>query len=99
MCRWISEPRRDWSSVGPPGWDGVGRPVPGNRDDCKAGELSGAKSSVGNTTVIADGGSGGTGLIIPHRREPGQSELPTWKEAHNTSPAKSAPESSTPSPA
>lgn len=63
----------------------VGRPVPGNRNDCKAWELSGAKSSVGNTTVIADGGYRGTGLIIPHRREPGQTELRAWKEAHNTS--------------
>lgn len=35
--------------------------------------------------MIADGGYRGTGLIIPHRREPGQSELPAWKEAHNTS--------------
>lgn len=63
----------------------VGRPVPGNRNDCTAWELSGAKSSVGNTTVIAEGGYRGTGLIIPHRREPGQGELPAWKEAHNTS--------------
>lgn len=61
----------------------VGRPLPGNRNDCKEWELSGAKSSVGNTTVIADGGYRGTGLIIPHRREPGQTELPAWKEAHN----------------
>ncbi|MFW3475989.1 transposase [Streptomyces microflavus] len=63
----------------------VGRLVPGNRNDCKAWELSGAKSSVGNTTVIADGGYRGTGLIIPHRRDPGQTELPAWKEAHNAS--------------
>lgn len=63
----------------------VGRPVPSNRNDCKAWELSGAKSSVGKTTVIAGGGYRGTGLINPHRREPGQTELPVWKEAHNTS--------------
>ncbi|MFC9955984.1 transposase [Streptomyces nigra] len=63
----------------------VGRPVPGNRNDCKAWEMSGAKSSVGNTTVIADCGYRGTGLIIPHRREPGRTELPAWKTAHNTS--------------
>ncbi|MFF3034786.1 transposase [Streptomyces rubiginosohelvolus] len=31
------------------------------------------------------GGYHGTGLIILHRREPGQTELPAWKEAHNTS--------------
>ncbi|MEU2427075.1 transposase [Streptomyces sp. NPDC007851] len=63
----------------------VGRPLPGNRNDCKAWELSGAKAAVGNTTVIADGGYRGTGLVIPHRREPGQAELPAWKEEHNRS--------------
>ncbi|MFG2227624.1 transposase [Streptomyces sp. NPDC048644] len=63
----------------------VGRPLPGNRNDCKAWELSGAKGAVGRTTVIADGGYRGTGLVIPHRREPGQVELPAWKEEHNTS--------------
>ncbi|GGX44239.1 IS5 family transposase [Streptomyces chryseus] len=63
----------------------VGRPLPGNRNDCKAWALSGAKDAVGNTTVIADGGYRGTGLVIPHRRERGQSNLPAWKEEHNTS--------------
>ncbi len=63
----------------------VGRPLPGNRNDCKAWELSGAKAAVGGTTVIADGGYHGTGLVIPHRREPGQAELPAWKEEDNRS--------------
>ncbi|MCG7524810.1 transposase [Streptomyces sp. OfavH-34-F] len=63
----------------------VGRPLPGNRNDCKAWALSGAEEAVGRTTVIADGGYRGTGLVIPHRRERGQSELPAWKEKHNTS--------------
>ncbi|WP_328427343.1 transposase [Streptomyces sp. NBC_00443] len=63
----------------------VGQPVPGNRNDCKAWELSGARATVGKTTVIADGGYRGTGLIIPHRREPFQAELPAWKEEHNAS--------------
>lgn len=35
--------------------------------------------------IIADGGYRGTGLLIPHRRECGQTELPAWKEEHNTS--------------
>jgi hypothetical protein len=35
--------------------------------------------------VIADGGYRGTGLVIPHRRERGQAELPAWKEEHNRS--------------
>lgn len=61
----------------------VGRPLPGCRSDCKAWELSGAKAAIGNTTVIADGGYRGTGLVIPHRREPGKAELSAWKEEHN----------------
>lgn len=75
----------------------VGRPFTGNRNDCKAWELSGAKAAVGRATVIADGGYRGTGLLIPHRRERGQTELPAWKEEHNTSTARSGPASSTPS--
>jgi hypothetical protein len=63
----------------------VGRPLPDNRNDCKAWELSGAKAAVGNTTVIADGGYRGTGLVVPHRRAPGQAELPAWKEECNGS--------------
>ncbi|MFI9004653.1 transposase [Streptomyces sp. NPDC053541] len=63
----------------------VVRPLPGNRNDCTAWELSGAKGAVGRTTVIADGGYRGTGLVIPHRREPGQAELLAWKEGHNAS--------------
>ncbi|MBN3933305.1 transposase [Streptomyces verrucosisporus] len=63
----------------------VGRPVPGNRNDCKAWEISGTKDAVGTTpTVIADGGYRGTGLVIPHRRRKGE-DLPAWKEEHNTS--------------
>lgn len=63
----------------------VGKRVPGNRNDCKAWELSGAKDTVGHTLVIADGGYRGTGLVIPHRRERGQAELRAWKEEHNAS--------------
>ncbi|MGY0489141.1 transposase [Streptomyces sp. WG-D5] len=62
----------------------VGRPLPGNRNDCKAWEESGAKAAVGNTMTIADGGYPGTGLVMPHRRRKGE-ELPDWKQAHNKS--------------
>ncbi|CAM5259291.1 IS5 family transposase IS112 [Streptomyces alboniger] len=34
----------------------VGRPLPGNRNDCKAWEESGAKAAVGTAMTIADGG-------------------------------------------
>lgn len=63
----------------------VGRPLPGNRNDCKAWEESGAKAAVGSTGTIADGGYPGTGLVIPHRRRRGQAVLPDWKEDHNKS--------------
>ncbi|MFH9609160.1 transposase [Streptomyces sp. NPDC017448] len=62
----------------------VGRPPPGNRNDCKAWEESGAKAAVGKTTTIADGGYPGTGLVMPPRRRKGE-DLPGWKEAHNKS--------------
>ncbi|MET8980095.1 transposase [Streptomyces sp. NPDC004539] len=63
----------------------VGRPLPGNRNDRNAWEPSGAKAAVGRAIVIADGGYRGTGLLIPHRRQPGQEERPAWKEEHNAS--------------
>lgn len=47
--------------------------------------MSGAKATVAKAVVITDGGYRGTGLVIPHRRERGQDELPTWKEEHNAS--------------
>ncbi|MGW2371040.1 transposase [Kitasatospora sp. NPDC001683] len=60
----------------------VGKPQPGNRNDCKAWEDSGAKAAVGRTTTIADGGYPGTGLVIPHRRPRG-GELTEWQAEHN----------------
>ncbi len=67
------------------------RPLPGNRNGCKAWGLSGAKDAVGRTTVIADGGYRDTGLVIPHRRERGQAKLPDWQEEHNTSQLRVVP--------
>ena len=58
----------------------VGRPLAGNRNNCKAWDESGAKAAVGDTVTIADGGYPGTGLLIPHRRQRRQAELPAWKE-------------------
>ncbi|GGO00066.1 hypothetical protein GCM10011610_68680 [Nocardia rhizosphaerihabitans] len=45
----------------------LGRPLPGNRNDCRAWTESGAAEACRNAVVIADGGYQGTGLIIPHR--------------------------------
>ncbi|MGR6999021.1 transposase [Yinghuangia aomiensis] len=63
----------------------VGRPVTGNRNDCKAWGLSGAEEAVGTARVVGDGGYRGTGVLVPHRRERGQDELPDWKHEHNAS--------------
>ncbi|MFJ2838737.1 transposase [Nocardia sp. NPDC087230] len=62
----------------------LGRPLPGNRNDCRAWTESGAAHACHNAVVIADGGYQGTGLIIPHRRTSGV-ELPEWKQTHNKS--------------
>lgn len=62
----------------------VGEPLPGNRNECRAWEESGAKSAVGKTLTMADGGYPVTGLLMPHRRTPGE-ELPSWKHEHNRS--------------
>lgn len=63
----------------------VGRPPAANHHDCKVWEESGATPAVGKTLTIADGGCLGTGLVIPHRREHGRTELPAWKEEHDRS--------------
>jgi len=71
-------------SGGTPTVVAVGRPVAGNRNDCKAWTESGAAAAVGKTTTIADGGYQGTGLVIPHRR-PAGGDLCDWKKEHNHS--------------
>lgn len=73
----------------------VGRPVTGNRNDCKAWELSGAKAAVGRATVIADGGYWGTGLLIPHRHERGQTDCQLGKRSTTPPTARSGPASRT----
>ncbi|SOE16230.1 DDE superfamily endonuclease [Streptomyces sp. 2323.1] len=50
----------------------------------RAWEESGAKVMVGRVTTTADGGYRGTGLVIPHRRAPGE-ELAAGKQQHNAS--------------
>jgi hypothetical protein len=62
----------------------VGRPLPGNRNDCRAWAESGAKAAVGTATTIADGGCPGIGPAIPHRRRKGE-ELPARRQTDNTS--------------
>lgn len=75
------------------------QPLPGNRNDGKAWELSGTEAVVGRTPVVVDGGYRDTGLVIPHRRERGWSALSAWKGRRTTSSTiTSVPASSTPAP-
>jgi hypothetical protein len=62
----------------------VGGPQPGNRNDGQAYAASGVDAAAGKATVIADGGYQGTGLLIPHRRKAGQTDLPAWQQQHNS---------------
>jgi hypothetical protein len=61
----------------------VGQPQPGNRNDCQAYTASKVHRAASGATVLADGGYQGTGLLMPHRRRPGQTDLPGWKERDN----------------
>lgn len=54
----------------------VEKPLPGNRNGCKAWAESGAQAAVGRTVTTADGRYRGTGLVIPHRRTPAKLKLP-----------------------
>lgn len=65
----------------------VGRPLPGNRNDCKTWELSGAKEAVGKTTVIAERRLPGhrPGHPAPPRARPSRTpglESPRPRRAH-----------------
>lgn len=54
----------------------VGRLVTGQG----LGGLRGKEAVGRRTCVMGDGGSCGTGLVMPHRSEGGQSGLPAWLE-------------------
>jgi hypothetical protein len=62
----------------------VGQPQPGNRNDCVAYSASRIDRVAAGAIVLADGGYQGTGELIPHRRRPGQIDLPGWKERDNS---------------
>ncbi|WP_437126490.1 transposase [Nocardia mangyaensis] len=66
----------------------LGRPLPGNRNDCRAWTESGAADACRNAVVIADGGHGGTGVFIPHRRSPLVSSCRNGQLTQNKSPRK-----------
>jgi hypothetical protein len=62
----------------------VGQPQPGNRNDCLAYSASKIDRAAASATVLADGGYHGTGVLIPHRRRAGQTQLSQWQERDNT---------------
>lgn len=76
----------------------VGRPVAGNRNDCKAWELSGAKDAVGKTTVIADGGYRVPAWSSRTAAAKARPNSRTGRRSTTPPTAKSAPAQNTPSP-
>ena len=65
--------------------DAVGRPTPGNRNDCRAYRDSGVDAQCAGAHVMADGGYQGNPEVIMPYRKPGKGvELPAWKEDLNT---------------
>jgi hypothetical protein len=64
----------------------VGKPTPGNRNDCRAYTDSGVNEQCRGATVMADGGyQGNPGVIMPYRKpRKGQPPLPQWKQDLNT---------------
>lgn len=77
----------------------VGRPLPGNRNDCGAWEDSGAKAAVGTTpTVIADDGHRDTGLTIRSTAGTRTKNCRPGRKTTTPPTARSGPASSTPSP-
>jgi DDE superfamily endonuclease/DDE family transposase len=63
----------------------VGRPTPGNRNDCRAYHDSGVDRHCNGATVMADGGyQGNPEVIMPYRTPAGGSPLPGWKHDLNT---------------
>lgn len=63
----------------------VGRPLPGNRNDCKAYTESTVDQQCKGATVMSDGGyQGNPGVIMPYRkRRKTDPDLPDWKEDLN----------------
>lgn len=63
----------------------IGKPLPGNRNDCRAYTESGVDQHCTGATVMADGGYQGTREVIrPYRKPTDGGELPEWKDELNS---------------
>lgn len=63
----------------------IGKPLPGNRNDCRAYTESGVDRQCRGAQVMADGGyQGNPGVIMPYRKPADDGELPDWKHDLNT---------------
>jgi len=63
----------------------VGKPTPGNRNDCRAYTDSGIDQHCKGARVMADGGyQGNPAVIMPYRKPRDGSNLPDWKDDLNT---------------
>jgi hypothetical protein len=64
----------------------IGKPLPGNRNDCRAYTESGVDEQCEGAKVMADGGyQGNREVIMPYRKPAdGQPSLPQWKHDLNT---------------
>jgi hypothetical protein len=77
----------------------VGRPLPGNRNDCKAWELSGAKDAVGRTTVTRTVATAAPDWSYRTAANPARANCRPGKKSTTPPTERSAPASSTSSPA
>ncbi|MGW6674213.1 transposase family protein [Streptomyces vinaceus] len=60
----------------------VRRPLPGNRNDCRAFGESGVDRAVKGAPLLGDGACPGTGAVIPHRKPRG-GQLTDQRETEN----------------
>ncbi|QUH04196.1 transposase [Saccharopolyspora erythraea] len=63
----------------------IGKPLPGNHNDCRAYTESGVDQDCSGAQVMADGGyQGNREVIMPYRKPTDGSELPEWKDELNS---------------
>jgi hypothetical protein len=61
----------------------VGKPLPGNRNDCRTYSEFGVDRECTGAAVMADCGYQGTGVIMPYRKPADGGELPAWQSDLN----------------